>query len=115
MKRSLDQAALDRLANAINNSIDNDGRYGNLAEVRNYLSRTSPDLNTHNYGYDRLKDSVEASSIVDFEWLKVAKGPPVCLVCPKANAGELKSVIDYAGCVLGVYKASIFKLSRLAN
>ena len=63
-KRPLDQAALDGLAKAVNNSIGYDDNYANLAEVGNYLSKISPDLNARNYGYDRLREFVEASGIV---------------------------------------------------
>lgn len=79
-KRPLDQVALDGLAKAVENSIGYDGNYANLAEVGNYLSRISPDLNARNYGYDRLREFVEASGIVQLKWLNMGDKPPVVLV-----------------------------------
>jgi hypothetical protein len=84
-KRPLDQAALDGLAKAVNNSIGYDDNYANLAEVGNYLSRISPDLNARNYGYDRLREFVEASGIVNLKWKDMGDKPPVALVCLKEN------------------------------
>lgn len=86
LKRPLDQTALDKLAKAIKSSIGVHDNYANLAEVGAYLSRTSSDLNARNYGYDRLKDLVEASGIADIKWRQTEKGPPVCCICLKENA-----------------------------
>lgn len=87
-KRPLDQAALDGLAKAVNNSIGHDDNYANLAAVGNYLSKISPDLNARNYGYDRLREFVEASGIVDLKWKDMGDNPPVALVRLKENLAE---------------------------
>jgi hypothetical protein len=79
-KRPLDQVALKGLAQAVKNSIGYDGNYANLAVVGNYLSKISPDLNARNYGYDRLREFVEASGIVQLKWLNMGDKPPVVLV-----------------------------------
>jgi uncharacterized LabA/DUF88 family protein len=87
-KRQLDQAALDGLAKAVNNSIGYDDNYANLADVGNYLSKISPDLNARNYGYDRLREFVEASGIVSLKWKNMGHSPPVVLVRLKENLAE---------------------------
>lgn len=87
-KRPLDQAALDALAQAVDNSVGFDGNYANLAEVGNYLSRISPDLNARNYGYDRLREFVEASGIVEVKWKQMGDNPPIVLVRLKERIGS---------------------------
>lgn len=84
-KRPLDQAALDGLAKAVGNSVGYDDNYANLAEVGTYLSKISPDLNARNYGYERLREFVEASGIVNLKWKDMGDKPPVALVCLKKN------------------------------
>jgi len=85
-KRKLDQVALNGLAKAVNNSIGYDDNYANLAEVGSYLSKISPDLNARNYGYDRLREFVEASGIVNLKWKDMGDKPPVALVCLKRKS-----------------------------
>lgn len=82
-KRPLDQAAIDGLAKAIKASINTDDNYANLANVGTFLSKISPDLNARNYGYDRLREFVEASGIVHLKWKKTGDNPPVAYVCLK--------------------------------
>jgi uncharacterized LabA/DUF88 family protein len=79
-KRPLDGMALAGLAKAVNSSIRYDGNYANLAEVGGYLSRISPDLNARNYGYERLREFVGASGIVELKWKPMGNSPPVVLV-----------------------------------
>jgi uncharacterized LabA/DUF88 family protein len=79
-KRQLDSAALDGLRKAINGSIGDEEEYAYLAQVGIVLSRIAPNLHFRNYGYERLRDFVEASDIADLE-TKTEKGkPPVTLV-----------------------------------
>ena len=78
--RPIDQAALEGLATAINNSISYDDNYANLADVGIYLSRFSPDFNARNYGYDRLREFAEASGIVELKFKYLEGKPPVALV-----------------------------------
>jgi uncharacterized LabA/DUF88 family protein len=87
-KRPLDRAALDGLAKAVKNSIGYDGNYANLAEVGSYLSKISPDLNARNYGYERFREFVEASGIVNLKWKNMGDNPPVALVCLKKEYGR---------------------------
>ena len=54
--------------------------YVNLADVGNKLPRISPDLNPRNYGFERLRDFVEASGIVELQMKSVAPHPPIALV-----------------------------------
>jgi hypothetical protein len=78
-KRPLDQAVLDGLATAMRNTVADDN-WANLANVGSYLSKISPDLNARNYGYDRLREFVEASGIVDLRWKEMGDNPPIVLV-----------------------------------
>lgn len=78
-KRPLDQFAIQALVQAIKNCPHFDGEYANLAEVGNYLVKISPDLNARNYGYDRLREFVEASGIVQLKWINMGDKPPVVL------------------------------------
>jgi hypothetical protein len=78
-KRPLDQAVLDGLATAVRNTVADDN-WANLANVGHYLSKISPDLNARNYGYDRLREFVEASGIVDLRWKNMGDNPPIALV-----------------------------------
>jgi len=87
-KKPIDQAALDGLAQAVNNSISYDGEYANLAEVGNYLSKISPDLNARNYGYSRLREFVEASGIASLRTKTIGNNPPIVLVCLKSDVAE---------------------------
>ncbi|KAK5742374.1 hypothetical protein LTR17_003386 [Elasticomyces elasticus] len=88
-KRPLDQAALDGLARAIQSRIGYDGtEYANLADVGLYLSKISPDLNARNYGYNKLKEFVEASGIATLGWKTMSNNPSIALVCLKKSAAE---------------------------
>lgn len=78
--RPLDRAALDGLAQAVSNSNSYDGEFVNLAEVGHYLNRISPSLNARNYGYNRLREFVEASGIVDMKWKEMEGEARIALV-----------------------------------
>ena len=52
----------------------------NLAEVGAKLPRISPDLNPRNYGFERLKDFIEASGIVEVRMKSMGPKPPLALV-----------------------------------
>ncbi|KAK3709676.1 hypothetical protein LTR37_010703 [Vermiconidia calcicola] len=98
-KKPLDQAALEGLAKAVNNCVGYDGDYANLAEVGNYLSKISPDLNARNYGYDRLREFVEASGIVELKWKAMGNHPPVVLIrlkgkCQTMMFGRFEATFD---------------------
>jgi len=60
--------------------------YVNLAEVGLMLPRMSPDLVPRNYGYERLKDFLQASGIVELRTKAMGPHPPVALVRLKARA-----------------------------
>jgi hypothetical protein len=51
----------------------------NLADVGNLLSKLSPDLNARNYGYQRLREFVEASGIVELTYKNMGDKPPIAL------------------------------------
>jgi uncharacterized LabA/DUF88 family protein len=84
-KRPLDQAALVGLAKAVTNSTSYSDNWVNLADVGSYLSKISPDLQARNYGYERLKEFVEASGIVDLKLKSMGDKPPIALVRLKEN------------------------------
>ncbi|ERF73357.1 hypothetical protein EPUS_08299 [Endocarpon pusillum Z07020] len=83
--RPLDQAALRGLAMAVTNAVSYSDNWVNLADVGSYLSKISPDLHARNYGYERLREFVEASGIVDLKWKNMGDKPPVVLVRLKEN------------------------------
>jgi uncharacterized LabA/DUF88 family protein len=77
-RRPLDQAALTALTLAISSTADGDN-WANLAQVGTYLSRLSPNMQPRNYGYERLRDFVEASGIVDLQLRTIGDRPPVAV------------------------------------
>ncbi|KAF2003683.1 hypothetical protein P154DRAFT_519908 [Amniculicola lignicola CBS 123094] len=79
-KRPLDQAALFGIARAVTNATSYSDNWVNLADVGGYLSKLSPDLHARNYGYERLREFVEASGMVDLKWKNMGDKPPVALV-----------------------------------
>jgi uncharacterized LabA/DUF88 family protein len=85
-KQPLDEVALTGLTKAIQLSNRYDGNFANLADVGLYLSRISPDLNARNYGYQRLREFVTASGIVELKWKQTGGNPPVALVRLKEHA-----------------------------
>ncbi len=52
----------------------------NLAEVGLMLGRISPNVNARNYGYQRLKEFIEASGLVETRMKQLEGRPPVALV-----------------------------------
>jgi hypothetical protein len=85
IKRPLDQTAIMGLARAVNNVMGDNDNWVNLADVGNYLSKISHDLHARNYGYERLREFVEASGIIDLKWKKTGDKPPVVLIRLKEN------------------------------
>ncbi|KAI4610295.1 hypothetical protein J4E80_008059 [Alternaria sp. BMP 0032] len=79
-KRPLDQSAVEGLSRAVNSCRSDIDNWVHLADVGVYLSKISPDLNARNYGYERLRDFVEASGIVDIKKRDMGDHPPVVLV-----------------------------------
>jgi hypothetical protein len=78
--RPLDRAAIEGLARAVNGSPCDNDNWVNLADVGDYLSKISPDLNHRNYGYQRLRAFVEASKIVDVKTKTIGEKAPITLV-----------------------------------
>lgn len=76
----LDQAARDGLVTAVSRSSSYDGDWINLAEVGAQLSKISPDLNARNYGFDRLRDFVGASGVLDLKMKPMGDNPAIALV-----------------------------------
>jgi hypothetical protein len=77
-RRPLDQAALTALTLAISSTADGDN-WAFLSQVGTYLSRLSPNMQPRNYGYDRLRDFVEASGIVDLQLRTIGDRPPIAV------------------------------------
>jgi uncharacterized LabA/DUF88 family protein len=78
--RPLDQAAIDGLMRAVISSMSDSDNWVYLADVGNKLSKISPDLQPRNYGYQRLREFVEASGIVDLRVKPMGDNPPVVLI-----------------------------------
>jgi hypothetical protein len=84
-KRPLDRHALNGIKQAVINNADDDG-YASLALIGSYLIRVWPDLTPRNYGYQRLKDFLEASGLVVWRWIDMGDNrPPVAMVCLKKH------------------------------
>lgn len=79
-RRALDGAALSAIAQAMSTSNPIEDDWVHLGAVGDKLPRISPDLVPRNYGYERLKDFITASGIVEV-WMKpMGIHPPVALV-----------------------------------
>jgi hypothetical protein len=87
-KRPIDEIALAGLAKAIRGSSRYEGDFANLAEVGDYLSRISPDLNARNYGYERLREFIEASGIAELRMKRMGNNPPIALVRLKGGHND---------------------------
>jgi hypothetical protein len=88
IKRPLDQTAITGLARAVNDFMSDNDNWVSLADVGNCLSKISPDLHARNYGYERLREFVEASGIMDLKWKKTGDKPPVGLIHLKRRSDE---------------------------
>jgi hypothetical protein len=51
-----------------------------LADVGSYLSKFSPDLRPRNYGYERLRDFMEASGIVELKKKNIGDNKPLIVL-----------------------------------
>jgi uncharacterized LabA/DUF88 family protein len=78
--RPLDKAAIDGLTQVLISSLSDSDNWVHLADVGNKLSKISPDLQPRNYGYQRLREFVEASGIVDLRVKPMGDHPPVVLI-----------------------------------
>ncbi|KAJ5065609.1 NYN domain-containing protein [Bipolaris maydis] len=81
-KRPIDSNARTGIRLAISNTANSDN-WANLAHVGKHLIRISPDLNARNYGYERLREFLEASGMVEFKFKKMGDKPPIALVSLK--------------------------------
>lgn len=83
LRRPIDTVARNGIRLAVTKTT-NTSNYGddwvNLAEVGNYLRKIAPDLHARNYGYERLREFVEASGLVDIRHKTMGDKPPVVLV-----------------------------------
>jgi uncharacterized LabA/DUF88 family protein len=93
IKRPLDQTAIMGLARAVNNVMGDNDNWVNLADVGNYLSKISPDLHARNYGYERLREFVEASGIMDLKWKKTWRGTVIVLRAPNCSQQGSKRLL----------------------
>jgi uncharacterized LabA/DUF88 family protein len=89
-KIALDQAAIQGLARAINDSMSDGDDWANLALVGDRLSKISPDLHPRNYGYQRLREFAEASGIVDLESRAMGDRPPIMFARLKEITGGVQ-------------------------
>ncbi|KXT10228.1 hypothetical protein AC579_2951 [Pseudocercospora musae] len=80
LRRSIDQAALEGIKNAISGSSVYEDDYANLAEVGTRLVKLSPDLTPRNYGYERLLPFVQASGIVEVKMKSRDRAAAIALV-----------------------------------
>ena len=98
-RRPLNRAVLVGLARAVTNCMSDSDNWVNLADVGSSLTKISPDLNARNYGYDRLREFVEASGIVDLKWKNMGDKPPVVLVRLKEELARNYAAINilYSG------------------
>ena len=79
-RRTFDQGALSGLRSAISMSTVYEEDWVNLAEVGPKLPRISPDSNPRNYGFERLREFVQASGIVELQMKPMGPHPPIALV-----------------------------------
>lgn len=84
-KRPIDNMARNGIYLAIKNTKSDGDNWVNLADVGNYLIKIAPDLNARNYGYERLREFVLASGMVDVRHKEMGDKPPVVLVSLKEN------------------------------
>ncbi|KAL5322775.1 hypothetical protein ACEPPN_010751 [Leptodophora sp. 'Broadleaf-Isolate-01'] len=84
-KRPIDARARAGIALAIRNSREYGDSWVNLAEVGNHLNKLAPNLHARNYGYERLREFVEATGIVDVKYKPMGDKPPIALVCLKED------------------------------
>jgi uncharacterized LabA/DUF88 family protein len=82
-KRQIDTRARQGIRLAITSTAGHSDNWVNLADVGHYLKKISPDLNARNYGYERLREFVEASGIVEVKLKKMGDKPPIALVSLK--------------------------------
>ncbi|KAK3656326.1 hypothetical protein LTR56_003027 [Elasticomyces elasticus] len=82
LARPIDQATLEGLAMAIHYSPTLEDGYHDLAPVGEFTRQVAK-LDHRHYGYDRLRDMVEASDIADVKW-------PVLVRLKKDAAVEIK-------------------------
>lgn len=96
--RPLDQPALDGLRLAISKVKPyNDDEWVNLADLGSYLGNLSPNLHFRNYGYDRLRDFVLASGLVEVKAQPMGKHPPVALAKLKRHVAlPIRGVGDHS-------------------
>ena len=84
-RRPIDARARAGIFLAIRNSRGYGDSWVNLAEVGNYLNKLAPNLHARNYGYERLREFIEATGIVDVKYKPMGDKPPVVLVCLKED------------------------------
>ncbi|EDU44103.1 NYN multi-domain protein [Pyrenophora tritici-repentis] len=84
-KRPVDFTARAGIRLAISNTRGHGDKWVNLADIGKYLRKISPDLHARNYDYERLREFVEASGIVDVKYKNMGDKPPIVLVCLKED------------------------------
>lgn len=87
-RRPIDSRARAGITLAIRNSRGYGDSWVNLADVGNYLNKLAPNLHARNYGYERLREFIEASGIVDVRYKSMGDKPPIVLVCLKEDREE---------------------------
>ncbi|EOA89542.1 hypothetical protein ACJQWK_02369 [Exserohilum turcicum] len=79
-KKPIDDRAREGICVAIRRSFSYGDDWVNLAEVGNYLHKIGPNLNARNYGYERLREFIEATGMVDIKYKTIDNKPPIVLV-----------------------------------
>ncbi|CZT11024.1 uncharacterized protein RAG0_15320 [Rhynchosporium agropyri] len=87
--RPIDSDARANIVLAIRNSREYENGWVNLAEVGGLLNKLAPNLNARNYGYERLREFIEASGIVDVMFKPMGDKPPIALVCLKEDVTRI--------------------------
>jgi uncharacterized LabA/DUF88 family protein len=69
-----DSKLVNILKSAVEDSSDDDG-WANLSDVGNIINNKSPDFDSRNYGYKKLKDLVKDTELFDIEERQVGNSP----------------------------------------
>ncbi|CZT12859.1 uncharacterized protein RCO7_11473 [Rhynchosporium graminicola] len=89
LSKPIDSDARANIVLAIRNSREYENGWVNLAEVGGLLNKLAPNLNARNYGYERLREFIEASGIVDVMFKPMGDKPPIALVCLKEDVTRI--------------------------
>ncbi|KAG4431974.1 hypothetical protein IFR05_012547 [Cadophora sp. M221] len=92
--RPIDARARAAIVVAIRNSRGYSDSWANLAEVGNHLNKLGPNLHARNYGYERLREFIEATGIVDVKYKSMGEKPPIVLVSSRRTEKTERRNLD---------------------